>query len=167
MTTKQMLLYVCDIINHGLDLDDGQVFVYNQKWTIPTDLKTYVSVGILSQKIFGNKLDYIYTSGGVQEELSVNCHATLSIDVYGKDIQALDDAALLMMALRSTYSQQKQNEHGFYIAQQPIAMTNVNEEEGSSLLYRQSISLVVQYYKIKENDVDYYDSFTKEIYTEE
>jgi len=152
----------CGILQSELQLDDGQVYVWDQKINIPTDDKLYIAVGVESVTPFGSKTQFI----DGDEYQSANFKATLSIDILSRGSDARDRKEEVILALKSTYAQQVQEKYGFYIATLTSGFTNLSEIEGAAIPYRFNLALNLQYAVSKSKAVDYYDTFTKEIRTE-
>lgn len=150
------LMLLCDIIQKELNLDPGQVYLYNQKINIPTDSKLYIAVGILTVKPFGNR-NKLNSSG--ESEQSANFMATLSIDILSRGPAARDRKEEIVMALKSDYAQSQQELNSFYIARLTSSFQNLSQEDGAAIPYRFNISVNVQYAAKKTKAVPYFDDF--------
>lgn len=154
----------CDIIRSEMSLEDDQVYLYNQKFTIPTDSRIYIAVGILNLKPFGNTLDFV-DGDAIQ---SVNMMATLSINLLSRSFDGLYRKEEVLMAVQSIYSQSQQEINGFNIARVPTGFANLSEEDGAAIPFRFNITLNMQYTIKKVKEVPYYDTFEEpEITTED
>lgn len=149
----------CSIIQHEMDLERGQVYLWDQKINIPVDSALYIAVGVLSCKPFGNTRRMVGTVDALSEELSVNMQATLSVDILSRSAQARDRKEEVILALNSTYSQQVQNGNGFYIAPISSGFVNLSEIDGAAIPYRFNISVNIQYQVTKTREIDYYEEF--------
>ena len=155
------ILLVCDIIQNQMGLSTGQVYLYNQKINIPTDSKLYIAVGVVTCKPFANSNAPAGFSGsGLNSGQSTNFLATLSFDVFSRDLEALNRKEELIMALFSNYSIQQQELNGFYIARLPMSFLNLSEVDGAAILYRFNISVNIQYQVTKTTAAEYYSTFT-------
>lgn len=153
------LQLVCDIIQKSMGLNEGQVYLYNQKIDIPTDSQIYIAVGVISCKPFGNTKTSDGSGLGFRNIQSTNFQSLLSIDILSRSIEALNRKEELLMALNSQYSQTQQELNGFYIARLSSAFANLSEVDGAAIPYRFNISVNVQYQITKTTPVDYFDSF--------
>lgn len=160
VTICSALTLICDIIKTSMELESDQVFLWDQKFNIPDDQRLYVTIGILSCKPFANTREYVPITGGLEELLSVNMQATLSVDIFSRGPDARDRKEEILLALGSTYSQQQQERFGFYVAPIPNGFVNLSAIEGAAIPYRFNISVNVQYQISKTPSVDYYDDFT-------
>ena len=91
----------------------------------------------------------------------------MSVDVFSRGSQGRTTRDLAIMALNSTYAQQVQEKHGFQIARNSFNVTNTSEVEGIAELNRYTLSFNVTYMSETSKSIDYYDTFTKEVITEE
>lgn len=113
--TGSALMLLCNIIQVEMGLDEGQVYLYDQKRNIPTDSKLYVSVGVLTCKPFSNNLVPDGASAGMNAIQSTSFGATLSLDIFSRGVQARDRKEEVIMSLNSIYSQSQQETNGFYV----------------------------------------------------
>jgi hypothetical protein len=157
---------ICDILQHQLDLDKEQVWIYNQKRDIPNDFKTYYVVEYIGQRIISNIRKEFVTNDGLMEYQSVHSLATIALDIFSRDPKAREARDQAIMALNSTYSQQVQEANGFQIARNSFQVTNASEVEGVAELTRYSISFNVTYMSETTKSIDYFDTFDKEVITE-
>lgn len=148
---------VCDVIQQGLGLLEGRVYVYNQKISKPTDDGLFVAVGILSCKTFGVSNNFDPANNA--EILSANMQAQLSIDVISRSTEALDRKEEVVLALNSTYARQQQELNSFKIAQLPSNFVNLSEIDGSAIPYRFNLTCAIQYMVQKTNPIPVYDTF--------
>jgi hypothetical protein len=148
---------LCDIVQTYLDLDDNQVFIYNQKFQIPPDLRLYVAVSELAIKTIGNNLKYDSTSGFDSVNDSI-FNAQISINIFSKSTLALEQKELVIQSLMSVYSQQQQQANGFSLSRISQAVP-LNFLEGSAIPYRYNVTLQMQYSIKKKLAVSYYDDF--------
>ena len=79
-----ILNLVVDIIQQGMGFSQDQVYVYNQKYLIPTDSRVYVAVGMLNSKPFSNGQAQPNGNG-----LGTPCNAVGQYEVGPLDLHAL------------------------------------------------------------------------------
>lgn len=153
------LQLVCDIIQREMNLDQGQVYLWNQKINTPNDSRLYVAVGIVSTKPFANRNVPDGSGAGLESKQSVSVVATLSIDILSRSPEARERKEEVLMALFSDYSKYQQAANAFGIARLSSAFQNLSEIEGAAIPYRFNISINMQYLVRKTKAVPYYDDF--------
>lgn len=158
---------ICRILQNQLNLTDKQIWIYNQKRDIPNDFGMYFVVNLQGQRVIGNVRREVATISGMMEEQSVHNLAVFSVDIFSRSPQVREMMDLAIMALNSTYSQQIQEAKGFQIARNSFQVTNTSEVEGVAELNRYSISFNVTYMSETTKSISYYDTFSKEVITEE
>ena len=156
---------VCDLIQVGMKLSDDQIFLWDQKIDIPPDRRLYIAVGVQNSKPFGVSRRYVPSGGGLTELVSVNMLANLSIDIMSTGPDARDRKEEILLSLSNTYSQQQQNKYSFYVAPLTNSFVNLSEVEGAAIPYRFNLSVNVQYFIQTTNGVEYYDTFTDTVIT--
>jgi hypothetical protein len=154
----------CSILKREMSLSADQIYLWDQKINLPIDQRLYVAVGVLSCKPFANIRKMVPGTGGIlTEQLFVNMHATLSVDIISRGPDARDRKEEVILALKSTYSQQVQEANGFYVATLPSGFQNLSEIDGAAIPYRFNISVAIQYQVTKTATVDRYETFTKSV----
>lgn len=151
---------VCDVIQNQLNLQQGQVYLYNQKINIPTDSRLYVAVGIISCKPFSNTNKYDGSGSNSNAVQSTNFQALLSIDILSRGLDALNRKEEIIMALMSNYAESQQEINGFYIGKISSGFVNLSDIDGAAIPYRFNISVNIQYQITKTVGVAYFDTFT-------
>lgn len=158
---------ICKILQTRLSLDNNQIWIYNQKRDIPNDFGVYFVVSYLGQRIIGNVRKEVATEQGLTEYQSVHSLAQYQVDVFSRNPKAREVRDMAIIALNSTYSQQVQEADGFQIGRNSFQVTNTSEVEGVAELSRYSISFNVTYMTQTSNSIDYFDTFAKEVITED
>lgn len=164
---SEPIKYICDILQNQLSLADGQIWIYNQKRDIPNDFGVYFVVNYTGQRVIGNTRRETPTATGLVEHQSVHSLANFSVNVFSRGSQAREMRDLAIMALNSTYSQQVQERYSFQIARNSFSVTNTSEIEGVAELTRYTISFNVTYMSETTKSIDYFNTFKKEVITEE
>lgn len=158
---------LCRIIRTEMNLADDQVYLWDQKIDIPTDNRIYIPVGVASVKPYGNRRSYAVIGGDFSEKQTLWVMSTVDITILGKTADARDRKEEVLLALSSTYSQQRQVEFGFKIATLPTSFVNLSEIDGPAIPYRFTISVALHYKVSKSKPVEYYDSIsTPEVTTD-
>lgn len=146
----------CDILRNQLDLEDDQVFLWDQKFNLPQDSRLYIAVSLVSCKPFSNNNGFDSDGNFIS---STNFYSLLSLDIFSRNTLALDRKEEVILALKSIYSEQQQNLNSFFIAPLPTSFLNLSSVEGPAIPYRFNISVAIQYFVKKTPDVPYFDTF--------
>lgn len=158
---------VCDIIEQEMGLATDQVYLWNQKLTIPADDRIYIAVRVASCKPFGSKREEGVIDGNYSETLTVNMQATLSIDIHGRTPDARDRKEEVLMALKSTYAQSQMELNSFFVAPISTSFVDLSEVEGAAIPYRFNMNVAVQYALLKSKQIAYYDTYSDSVITED
>jgi hypothetical protein len=152
---------VCDIIQNQMDLDDGRVYLWDQKIFEPTDSGLFVAVGVLKAKPFANNISPDAGGSGISGVGSVNVMATLTIDAISRSYEAVRRKEEILLALGSLYSQAQQQANSFSIGRLPAAgqFINLSSVDGAAIPYRFQIEVNVQYFVTNLKAVPYFDDF--------
>lgn len=151
---------VADIIRRELGLNNEQVVLFNQKYTVPNDGTLYVAIELLSSRVFGST-NRMVDASGMEQDQSINVFATLDIAVMSASTQAIYRKDEVVMALDSVYSRQQQELNGFYIAKVSDNIAQLNNIEGSRIPYYSNISVNIQYASRKQTVVPYFDDISE------
>lgn len=156
------LLLFCEVIQSELGLQNGRVYLWDQKIGQATDAGLYIAVSVLTCKAFGNTNRHNAVSGGLNSEASVNMAAILQIDIISRDNSARTRKEEVLMALMSDYAQAQQETNSFYIGKLPAGaqFANLSLADGAAIPYRFTISISIQYYATKTKPVNYIGSFS-------
>jgi len=164
---KKTVNIICDIIQTELGLKPGQVMVYNQRFKIPANYDVFITVGVLGMKPYSNTNKAVSNVAGLTSEQSVAISETLSINVMCATTASIDAFPLVVMALASTYAEQMQEKYQFSYGVIPTSASDTSFLEETEQVTRQTITLqcLRSYSKIKQ--ISYYDTYDKEVLTEQ
>lgn len=151
------LILVCDILQTSLGLENGKVYLWDQKLNEPKDYSLYIAVSVLTSKPFGNTTRF--DGVNMQTIQSVNMIDTVQIDLISRGPDARDKRANVLMALNSQYAEQQQEFNSFFIGKLPTNFVNLSHVDGAAIPYRFQISVALQYFVKLIQSVDYYDMF--------
>jgi len=159
---------ICDIIQNGMLLTSDQIWISNQRRSIPEDKRLYITVGIMSLKPYGNNNRPTSTTDGMSDISAQYMQETTQIDLMSYTTECLERYSEVMAALVSSYSQEMQTIYGLKIANVPISINELSGIEGATMLNRIAITLpVLRKYDNIISGTKYYDDFTDpEIKTE-
>lgn len=132
---------LADIISTDMGIDQSRVVVYAQNWKSPKDQGIYLTIALQSTRIIGanNHFDPEADS----EIKSVSKSESYNIEITSKNRDAYDRYPEVIMALKSTYSVQKQEENHIRIFPQSRNVLDLSFIEASSSLHRYRIPVIV------------------------
>lgn len=156
-----VLQLIADIIQTELDLDDGRVWIFDQKIKEPTDEDAFVVIHSINPKPFGNSTKYESTDDGMQQVQSVNMSDMIQIDIKSRNLDALNRKEEIILALNSMYSQNQQALNNFSIGIISKNFINLSNQDGAAIPYRYIITCQVQYMILKKQSAAYYDDFSE------
>lgn len=156
------LLLFCDIIQQGMGLANGRVYLWDQKIFQPDDYDPYIAVSVLSCKPFGNINQPDSSGSGLISQQWVSMYALLSVDILSRGPAARDRKEEIILALNSNYSQAQQEANSFYIGGIPPGgqFVNISNIDGAAIPYRFNISVAMQYVFVKPVSVPYLSTFS-------
>lgn len=150
-----------EIIKRFMNLDDQQIWLYNQNNRIAPTKGLFVMIQLLSAQPFANNSKT--GEDGMSEELMLNMQETYSVNIFSKDDSAAFRNQEVLQALQSQVAKEWQEIFQFKVPRTSSNFVNISELEGAEMLnrYAITISLLTSYYK--KNIVDYYDEFENTI----
>ena len=165
ITVHNAITRVCEIIKEGLDLDNDQVYLWDQKIKIPTDTRLYIAVSVNSCKPFGSN-KYLVSTSGLADKQSLNMFCELGVDILSRSADARDRKEEVIMALGSTFSISSQESHAFLVSNLSRGFVNLSNIDGAAIPYRFNITVGLQYFVTKQVEIDYYTEFSDDVTTE-
>lgn len=157
---------ICDILKKCMSLSDDQIWIYNQRRSIPEDKRLYVVVGIIGIKPYANNNIIESTADGLQDNLYQLVQEMISIDLISYTTEAMERYSEVLGSLRGTYSQQQQELLGLKIAEIPQSVNDISAVEGAALIYRVNVTLPVLRKYGMLLTAPHYDTMGVEIYDE-
>lgn len=154
------LMLFCDIIQKGMGLAAGRVFLWDQKIFQPTDYDLYAVVSVPVCKPFGNGLQYVPTTLGLNQIQSVNMLAHLDVDIISRGPAARDQKEKVIMALYSNYAEAQQEANSFSIGRISTNFINLSNIDAAAIPYRYKISCQMQYFVSQTSPAPYFDKFS-------
>jgi hypothetical protein len=152
-----LLTIICDIIEHELDLDDGQVMVYNQQFLAPTTNGLFVVVGYVGGKAIGNNSEVTDEEAGISETQSISMYEMVQIDLMSIDSSARQQKEEVIMALNSDYAQKIMELNNIQISKIPGQFNDISGVEGVAILTRFTMTIGILAVYTKNSTIDYYD----------
>lgn len=158
-----------DVIKTFMGLSDEQIMFTNQKYFIPTEGIYIVISYVGPSKVLATSSEIVSDgAGGYRERLSVAMLHMIQIDImeYGNEARTRKEE--IAMALRSIYSQQKQELYQMQIARHPGAFMDTSFLEETQMVTRFTTTVMTSSVNRKEAGTnEYYDTFPgAEVYKE-
>lgn len=153
-----------DIIDHQLNMPPERVWAYNSDMYLPKDDNLFIVLFMTSQKPYTNNSKYISTITGLAEKQTINIVEEILISLNSINTQARDRAYEIPLALNSVYSQELQILNKMHIS--PLGdIYDASYLEAASRINRFDCKIRVFRAYEKINNIDYYDKFPMEIWT--
>lgn len=156
-----VLKTVCDILKVGMNLQDDQIWIYNQKVDIPNDKRLYVVVSLKSETVIGNNIEEKSVSSREDEVVWSNVVSDIGIELFSYNVNALNRRYDVLSSMRSTYSVQKQEELNCNIGRRPIAFFDSSFLAPSAKLYSFYFMYRLTHVENSARPIEYYDDFSR------
>lgn len=157
---REAIKILADVIQHELELQDGQVMLENQQYNIPQTQGVFVVLSYVSGAVIGNNSYPVPTPAGMTERLEVNMRYLVQIDIMSADASARLRKEEVIMALGSMYSQNLQTANGMSIGPVPPGgFINAGSLEQTLRLNRYTMTVAVTARTVKTKAVDYFSEF--------
>lgn len=151
------LMLVCDIIQRGLGLAEGRVYLWDQKIMQPTDSGLYVAVSMPSANPIGSSNRF--NGDTSKSDQYVTMQGVVDIDLISRDGSARDRKEELILALDSDYARFQQDANSFYVGKLSTRFVNLSEIDGAAIPYRYKATVKMQYMYVKNRTAQFYDEF--------
>ena len=157
-----VLKAVCDILKIGMNLQDDQIWIYNQKIDIPNDKRIYVVVSLKNETVIGNNIEEKNVVNGEEEVVWSNIVSDVGIELFSYNVNALNRRYEVLSSMRSTYSVQKQEELNCNIGRRPIAFFDSSFLAPTARLYSFYFMYRITHVENSANrEIEYYDDFSR------
>lgn len=156
-----VLKTVCDILKVGMNLQDDQIWIYNQKVDIPNDKRLYVVVSMKSETVIGNNIEEKNVYEGQDEVVWSNVVSDIGIELFSYNVNALNRRYDVLSSMRSTYSVQKQEELNCNIGRRPVAFFDSSFLAPSARLYSFYFMYRITHVENSAKPIDFYDDFSR------
>lgn len=153
------------ILDTQMQMPAGRVFAYNSNVDLPKDSDLFIPLFYTERKPFANNSRMVSTASGVEEHQTSNIIEDVIISLMSRDTSARDRVQDVFMALRSYYSQDLQAKNKLHISTIGEAYDK-SFLEATSMLNRFDIKIRIFKSYEKINNIDYYDKFSFEVWTE-
>lgn len=155
-----LLKTVCDILKVGMNLEQDQIWLYNQKTDIPNDKRIYVVVSLKNEEVFGNNIE-TKDDYGLDEVVWSNIVSDVGIELFSYNVNALNRRYEVLSSMRSTYSVQKQEELNFNISRKPTVFLDSSFASPTAKLYSFYYEYRITHIENSAKPIEYYDDFSR------
>ena len=160
------LIIIEGLSSSDVAFDPKRVMIWNNRSVVPRDKALFIIIEHGSPaRTFANSTEHESRGDDLYEIQSVTKQEFYNIDIMSRNNSAERRKEEIVMALRSMYSQNQQEERGIMIAK--IAnLIDISGVEGSARLFRFQCSVTLHASYTKEKVVRHYDTFDVEVNTE-
>lgn len=162
MNNIELLKILCNLVKEFMELQEDQVYIYNQKFLIPNDSRIYVCIGQQGETIYSNN-NFVKENG---EYINITKELFLTINIYGYTMDVLARKDEIPMCFKSTMTERAMDMYDFKIARIPNSENNIIEQVGTKMLYRFDFSYNVISGNQKIIKSDYYLFNNQKIFKE-
>lgn len=162
--TAEADVYICTplqllgrIIQRELGLQEGHVYLWDQKINEPKNEGLFIAISALNPKCYANTNTFNPATNA--QEQSSSWATGVDIDIISRGPEARDRKEEVVMALKSQYSVQQQELNSISIASIPTAIRNLSELDGTAIPYRFNFSVNLLYNIKKIQAAAYMDTF--------
>lgn len=155
---------LADIIQTFMDLEDGQVVLAYQKFTIPTDGLLVVLTSVNDQEISRDSFLRANDAGGQDEVNQIVMLHEVQVDILSFDNAARTRRLEIPMAIGSFYSEQEQEANSLQIARNMIPMQDTSFLEVTKYLSRYTTRIrMTALTELVKSNAEYYDDFSRAV----
>lgn len=146
---------LADILQNQLNLDDDQVWIFNQKINQPKNYDLFLVLNEISCKPFSN----VSRETDGQTKSFTNFLSMIDINIQSRGPSAMYRKEEVILALMSVYSRQQQELNSFSIGRISTNFISLSNLDGSAIPYRYVISMMMQYAVSSTKNVEFYNDF--------
>lgn len=151
------LLLLCDVIQRGMGLSPGRVYIWDQKIKAPTDAGLFVVLSLLDIKTIGNVNRFNPDTQNQDQYVSVR--TVVDVDLISRDGSARERKEELVGVLNSQYSIYQQDANGFSLSKNLPRFVNLSEGDGAAIPYRYKATVMLFYAWQASKVADYFTAF--------
>lgn len=158
---------IIDILRTRMSLTASQIWIRSQNRLIPPTDGLFIVVGSIDSKPISVTNTPISTDTGMKELIQAVMRENIQIDILSRNNSALQRRVEILLALKSLYSLQKQEEEEFSIFNIPSVFANTSVAEGGSNINRFTIVVACHTWYREERNTsstdEYYDNFNTRV----
>lgn len=151
-----------NIIMTEMCLQPDRIWVFNQKWKIPSYSDLFVIIEYKYGRTYSSRLIMNPSDTALTAQQKINKQESLAIVLCSRNRDAEFRKEEAIFALNSIYAQQLQEKFGFQIAR--IAPDqNLSSLEGAAMLNRFDIPVTILTHYSKEKPTTFFDTFDTQV----
>lgn len=133
------LQLLADVIQKSMGLTESQIWLFNQRRTIPTTTELFVSIHRDAVRVMGNNSKQSLDTVTAYQHFQ----AQVSIHAFSRSLDAMDRVPEILGAIRSPYSLYIQEKYGVRFSAVPTSVVDASDLEGAAMLYRTVLTIQV------------------------
>lgn len=153
------------ILDNQMTMPIGRVFAYNSNVDLPKDSDLFITLFYSERTPTANNSRMVSTAQGVEEHQTINMAEDVTISLMSRNTSARDRVQDVFLALNSYYSKNLQSQNKLFISSIGQAVDR-SFLEATAMLNRFDIQIRIFRSYEKINTVDYYDTFSFEVWAE-
>lgn len=135
------------------------VYIVSPNVKLGSTDKLQIGIQSIGARIVSSHCRYEDKAGEYTEIKELIVSDNIQIDLHSSNEEARVRRFEVVAALESAYAKQMQEKWHCRIFEIPQGFTNTSSAEGSSQLYRYSLTITVQYKRLYAQSADYYNQF--------
>ena len=154
------LVVIADLLKKALNIDASKIYIYNQKWKVPTDNGAYFSVSMVSKELYGGNSSSYWdvTLGKYFQVQSQHAQEIVQVDIFSRDASARNMECLIPGILTGYLADESMQKNAMKWSS-IVSSLDLSEEVGTSMLTRYAYRIkVLRMYK-QVSEIPYYDKF--------
>jgi hypothetical protein len=157
---KEAIIILRDIVKNQLSLTNDQIWLFNQDYKIPQTSGIFITLESVSKTPFSNNNRFVLndTEDGIDENQYTNIIEEIAIDLFSKNRDAQIRQHEVIMAFDSYYGREQQEIYQFKIAKINQPFLNISEVEGTGMLNRFRLTVIVHSWQSRKAAVPFYDN---------
>lgn len=156
----ELITILAGIVQRELDLPDGRVFIYNQKYTLPTDERLFVDVAFLSSRPFASSTRYENDEQNRLVEVQYQCvQESYTVNLFSKNEEAMRRNHEVVFAFHGTFAQQQAEKYSFKFGFIPSSFVDSSAAEAAARLNRYSLTFNILRSYSRSRVIEYFDHF--------
>ena len=162
---REPLKIIGDILINFMELDEEQIFIYNQDFNLPEISGLFIVLDRGLAKTFSTTNQFIPAVEGVstaQQNITSLRKENYIINIMSKNDEARLREYEVDLALKSNFSENQQGIYQFKIATINDGNSNVSNLEGAGMYTRFAIDISLFAHYSKTIEAPFYDDFTNQ-----